>query len=790
MHRWSAAPFRRSIVALLTLALLSSALAASLAVHPFRSDDALLGVAIADEIAASFHDSAVVLGPEIAAGLVPPLVVVDGFVNLGRVLPPEEWTGPSGPQLVRSGTGVDVVVSGELELYDDRAVLRLELASAAGTQRAELSAPHDRRERLVGQAVRLVAAQLGLERAPTPVASPPLEGAYAEHARAVALAATGLVPDAASTLEQAAAEGDGELPARAAELAEDLERVRAGGQLAEVDAADELAAARRLARRAFLSLSLPTLHESGAADAFAALAELGGPPVAHAWRGVLAADMGSPDAAASAFEAARAAGDYPFAAALMASLLQAEGELDAAFELVDALLARGPEAGASPLLGASIVAFLGEDDERQVASLQALARAAPFLAYPFQELSFIAFDQDDALAAAEALAVAVELQPGSSLYWTNLGWARYLLGFLDDSEAASQRALELDANQYIAAYNLGLVRAVTGRLGAALDAYDYAVALDPAVDDEVIVDLIDARELYPHEPAVEYALARLYEAKGQRQLAREAYQRFLDLAADAGDDTAAYLDQARERVTVLSAPPPPLEILGAVSLGLGHRGPDVAPYHPGDPLYATFELSTPGEQLPTLVEVELVLRPADGEGEPLAAAAARVEPPAGAVGYVVDGLNLELPADLPAGDYRLAVEARADEGLHASGETLVSVAGDPDPVRQLFGRNVVMTTLEVELPLVGRADVARTGLVLERMLAELHGAADIAEQALPMVEDGRFAGMGGRELFSSSTAADVLDYLTYLVASGTADTRFTFVDGYAQWAVDGAPATP
>ena len=164
MHRWSAAPFRRSIVALLTLALLSSALAASLAVHPFRSDDALLGVAIADEIAASFHDSAVVLGPEIAAGLVPPLVVVDGFVNLGRVLPPEEWTGPSGPQLVRSGTGVDVVVSGELELYDDRAVLRLELASAAGTQRAELSAPHDRRERLVGQAVRLVAAQLGLER--------------------------------------------------------------------------------------------------------------------------------------------------------------------------------------------------------------------------------------------------------------------------------------------------------------------------------------------------------------------------------------------------------------------------------------------------------------------------------------------------------------------------------------------------------------------------------------------------------------------------------------------------
>ena len=47
------------------------------------------------------------------------------------------------------------------------------------------------------------------------------------------------------------------------------------------------------------------------------------------------------------------------------------------------------------------------------------------------------------------------------------------------------------------------MHAVNGRLDAALEAYDYAVALDPAINDEVIVDLVNARQLYPGVSAVE-----------------------------------------------------------------------------------------------------------------------------------------------------------------------------------------------------------------------------------------------------------------------------------------------
>ncbi len=790
MPLWSAATLRRSTLVLLAFTLLSSALAASLAVHPFSSEDPLLGVAIADEIAASFHDDAFVLGPEVAAGSVPPLVVSDGFINLGVVLAANEWTGPSGPALLRSGTGVDVAISGVVEQYDDRTVLRLEVAHPGGTRRAELSAPHGERERLVSQAVRIVTPLLGLEATPELAPSPELEGAYADYVRAVALAASGLAPDALASLRESEAD-PAQLPERAAELLNDLASVVDGADLT-ADAGDDEAGARRLARRGLLALSLPALHESNADAAFQQLAQQG-VALAEAWHGVLAADVGDREAAAAAFEAASALdGGYRYADALLASLLQAGGEQDEAYEIVDQIAADGTDAGAAALLGASLVAYLGDDHDRQVATLTALSRAAPFLSYPFQELSFLAFDVDDALAAAEALAVAVELDPESSLFWTNLGWANYLLGFLEESEEASQRALDLDANQHIAAYNLGLARAVTGRLTEALDAYEYAVALDPAVHDEVIVDLVNARALYPNEPAVEYALGRLYEAKGQRALARDAFQRFLRMVEGAEGDAAGYAEDAQERLVVLSAPPPPLEILGDVGLGLGQRGPDATPYRPGDPLFVTFELSTPGEQLPTLVDVEVSLLPANGEGEaePVAATSEAIEPPAGAVGFVVDHLNLPLPADLAEGDYRVLVEARAGDELSASGETTLTVAGNADPVRQLFGRNVIMTGLEVESPLYGRADIGNTDAVIDRMLGELRTAAPVAQQALPTVEEGRFAGMDGEELFTVSTAEDVREFLAYVASTGAQNTRFTFVDGFAQWAIDGAPTAP
>src|SRR5690554_2984649 len=88
---------RRTVLALAALVLVTSAVASSLVVYPFTSQDPLLGVAIADEVAAAFHDHAIVFGPDVAAGVVPPLLVVDGYINVGRIVGNDAWSGPSGP---------------------------------------------------------------------------------------------------------------------------------------------------------------------------------------------------------------------------------------------------------------------------------------------------------------------------------------------------------------------------------------------------------------------------------------------------------------------------------------------------------------------------------------------------------------------------------------------------------------------------------------------------------------------------------------------------------------------
>src|SRR5690606_31017184 len=138
------------------------------------------------------------------------------------------------------------------------------------------------------------------------------------------------------------------------------------------------------------------------------------------------------------------------------------------------------------LLAAAVTFEAAGGDERQEAALIALHRASPFLAYPLESLSYIYFDEENALRAVQVLTVAVELEPESSLYWTNLGWAWYLLGDLVRSEEASIRALSLDGTQSVAAYNLGLARTVTGRLEEALPAYEQALRFDPEVNDEAV----------------------------------------------------------------------------------------------------------------------------------------------------------------------------------------------------------------------------------------------------------------------------------------------------------------
>ena len=97
-----------------------------------------------------------------------------------------------------------------------------------------------------------------------------------------------------------------------------------------------------------------------------------------------------------------------------------------------------------------------------------------------------------------------------------------------------------------------------------------------------------------------------------------------------------------------------------------------------------------------------------------------------------------------------------------------------------------MTSFESGRPLYSAADIG-TQRVLAALVQELQDTAELAEQALPTVTEGRFAGLTGGQVFRDSTTADVSDFLAYVLRSEARDSRFSFVDAYAQWALDGAP---
>lgn len=753
---------------------LTLASAATLAVHPFDSDDPLLGMAVADELANSFAGIDLLVGPEVTMGAIPPVMAGGGFVGLTRVLGIQPMYSAAGAPLLRDALGVDAAVTGRVLVLDDSYRLDLVVAAASGLTIARVEAPHARRDRLVAKAARVVAGVLPGAPAPAPPSSPPLDGAYATYVTALVYASSGLTADAADLLTTVP---DADLPRRGERLREDLEAASAP------EGAEVVSSNSRQLRRALFMLGVEAFDESAARAAFEQVADATRQPLARAWSAILAASMGDQDAAAAALGAATEGGAYPYGRALAASLLWARGESEGAVTAVTDLTAAVRERAPAALVAASIVAQMAGAPEEERAALEAVTRLDPYLVYPFERLSFIALDRNDALAAAEALAAAVELDPESDLYWTNLGWSYYLLGLLDRSEGASQRAVDLDANQYIAHYNLGLVRSVTGRLTEALRSYDSATRLDPAIDDEAIKDLESATQQYPEAAAVSYSLATLYEAEGRRAEAKAQYRRFLRLAeAGAAPGVTAFVQSANERLLVLDAPPPPLELLGGVTVRLGSRGPEAAPFHPGDRIFPEFEVSTPGDQLPARLQVGISLT--SEATDVLAETTSEVVVPTGAVGFVIDTLSLDIPPDLERGGYLLKVQVTARDGSSAAAEAAVDVEGEAAAVRQLLSRNVVMTALESGMPLYGNKDLARPDAILDALVAELRAGASAAEEALPVIAEGRFAGATGGEMFNASTAADVADYLAYVLASGVSDYRFVFVDGYAAWAME------
>lgn len=759
---------RRSLLVLFLLVLGSGAFASSLVVYPFDSQDALLGVAVADRLAEAFQGRAEVIPPELAPGLVPPLVAQGGFVNLVTLVGSKTMTGPSGASLLRGTIGADVAITGAVTIGDAGYSLTLELDGPSGFEERTVQAPKDAPGRLAAGAAPVIAAALGVGTPPVD-ATIDLSGVYGDYVRSLTLVAAGLPQDAANLLAQA--EGKGGLPERAKRLLADLQAVQNGAR------------GRGSATMAVVSLSLPQLDEARSVELFQKMEADTGLPVAEVWIGALDSNVNDKQGATAAFD--RAAAAYPFGLAARAAFRQNRG-VAGALDDVDAVLSgwQGGHADAAALLAASVAAQQAKATDREKRALLDLEHAAPYLTYSFERLSYLAFDDDDPLAAAQALRVAVDLAPDNALYWTNLGWSYYLLGFMDRSVQASQKALALDPSQTVADYNLGLARVVTGHLTEGLAAYTAALRVDPQVDAEAVHDLERARSRFPDRPGVAFALARLYEADGRRADALAAYRAYV-AATQAGAPLRA---EAQQRAQTLSAPPPPMTIDGGVTLTLGLHGPKASPYHPEDPVYPSFELSTQGEALPRKVQVRYRLL--GGDGGELASASETASLPQNAVGFVVDDLALALPADLTPGSFTLQVTADAGGGLHADARTAVQVTGGPVALRQLLGRSIAMTALDTGATLYSADDLQHPDALPAMLVQELRATAGEAEQALPKANSGRFKGLSGSQVFQQSSLRDVQDFLAYLLASDAHDTSFTFVDAYAQWVLDGTPARP
>jgi tetratricopeptide (TPR) repeat protein len=765
------------LVLALFVTLLSFGFSQSLVVYPFSSQDTLYGVAVADRLAQAFSESLEVYGPDVSPRLPAPLLVPDGFFPIYGSLSldfPIDSTG--GAKILREMTGADAVVTGKINFVDDGPDAEVYLATSDGVRTYSLTSPEDDPSLLVQKIIAVTAAKLDVSRPPLKDFSIDLSSAYGDYIDAVSLVGAGLLEDALGILEVGQV-GVEEEP-RLAALYDAVRAVLVGQDNPQTDLMAVMS----------LTLAEELFDNAMTLGYFQTLASERSLPVFKTWVATLQAS-GEGDADV-AFDTA--AETYPFGVAVRAAYraVNSSDSLDADVQtLLDST--EVTSVYAASVIGSSIT----EDPELTKAAYTRLTKVAPGFAQPFELLSDIAFSEDDPKAAATNLAIASRLNPENTRLWTNLGWSYYLLNSLEKSEEYSSRSVQMQTENpgdqdYVPWYNLGLVQAVQGRLEEAMDSYAVATeidlldadersAQDPGIDDPAIDDLVNALEIYPNEPAIHFALANLYEQDERREDANEQYEIYLSL----GDDLPLR-DEAASRLAVLDEPPPAIEISEGASIRFGDVA-DAAPYHPGDRLGLEFELYTPGAELPGIANVAVALKTPDGET--LSQQEQEVRIPRNAIGYVVRTLSLDIPADAAPGNYTVEISASASDDRTAVSTLELSVEGEPILIRQLISRNIIMTALETEAELYAPDTFTPDNQLIDALIAELQSSADAAEEALPIVDTGRFEGLSGGELFNNTTAQDIQDFIGFLFISGTEESTFSFVDGYAQWALQGAP---
>ncbi len=738
----------RRILTLIVVLIISLGFAQNLVVFPLDSQDISLGMAISDKIAESFSSSLETYGPEVASGLIPPIVVQDGFFSITRRAPTIASKGSTA--MLREIIGADYLISGAVDFIANDIIAHINLSTRDSVFSYEFTADAEDPGALINTAVSVLSIKMGL---PIVLANAEinLSSDYGDYVDALTLVAYGEIEPAISRLEAM------NRSTKADDLLAALEAVRVGLEYGNNPL------------MAVMSLALEPVDEQLSLSYFEKFALEGSLPVVNLWIAALSTSRDDNTKAQDYFEKSEF---YPFGTAARAAYARVQGLDYSQDEKI--VLAQNDTAA---LLAVASAASFAEDFATEKQALRRLTEILPDYIYPFERLSFIAFDEDDPISAAKALAVAVRLEPESDLYWTNLGWSYYLLGILDKSETASLHAIELNSNAHIALFNLGLARTVTGRLADAIEAYNKAVALDPEVDDEAVHDLENAKALYPNQADIYYSLAYLYEQELRREEAAVQYQLYLDK----NPSNSKFVKDAQERIEALLAPPPEFFISDNVTIGLGLAGIEAGPYHSGELIYPSFELYTDGDELPSNIKYSIAI--ASG-AKIVAINIYDYSVPKNAIGYVIEDKSVLIPNDLVAGKYTLRIDISSDDGRKASSITDFEIVDNSKLLRQLISRDIIMFDVE-DMPFYTAKDLYKSDeVLLELLVTEIHNLADLADEVVPAIETGRYAGKTGSELFSGLSTVDVNDFLVNLLATDANQSEFLFVDAFLQWALD------
>ena len=764
-----------SLMVLAPFAMAQKTDATSVAVYPFASDS-IVGIAVSERLSEALMEASQagedlqVVEPLASLSLIPPLVIEGGFLSPLVLMgsgsagndPVRLAANFDGISMVRESLGVDVAVSGTIVNTPETLNLELFLSSETGAKRYTITAPETAPQELVDTVLSILRYEAGLELA-TQSKVIDLSSSYGDYISILGLLTSGIAFDLTEGLSTLLEQDDAEESWGV--LKDDLEAVVAGDAGSDPIRMAALAMLLNIDRELTLDYFSDMYTETGLASA-------------QLWYGSISDEMNDEAAATEAFKTAAA--EFPYGKTANVAYRVGRGLTEDTSELT-ALSETGT---ASSLIAAAFSAqAIGETDIERVA-LKNLSRVSPSMLYSFERLSFIAFDKDDAQDAAEVLAIATDLAPDSSLYWTNLGWAYYLIGFLEDSEAASIAAIDIDAGQNIAWFNLGLAQVVTGRLDDAMESYRNAILIDPEIDDEAVKDLVNALDLFPNEPSIHFALASLYEAEGKKDDAIEQFAAYVEDASDTG-----FIGFANSRLMALTAPPAPITITEGVALSLAGISNPAATFSPGDRLNLNFELFTEGIELPTAVTVTTELLAASGNAIENSLNEQNVSIPRDAVAFLIKDVPVDIPTIVADGDYTISLRAATTDGREATTTLEVSLSGSPSLLRQLISRGIVMVDLVDSLALYDESALGSDDAD-ERLFASLQGElvthADIAKDALPVVEFGRFEGLDGGELFEQTSATDIEDFVRFLLSSETDDISFNFIDAFAQWALDGA----